>query len=257
MKILVAIKRVVDPNVRIAVRSDHSAIDTTGLKTCINPFDEVAVEHAVRMKEAGQAKEVVLVSVGPAAAKDTLRMGLALGADRGLLIETTQTELDSLAVAKLLGEAARKESPDLILLGKQSIDTDAAQCGPMLAALLGWPQATSVASLQFDGGQLTAVKDAEAGTETVRMNMPAVVTADLRLAEPRYATLPNVMAARRKPLEVLAAHSLVPAEKLAPRLTVLSAQSTDVQRQVKLVPDAEALVALMRSEVKMLSEVAT
>lgn len=255
MKILVAIKRVVDPNVSIAVRSDRSAIDTNGLKTCINPFDEVALEQAVRMKEAGQVKEVVLVSVGPSAAKDTLRMGLAMGADRAVLVETALTDLDSLAVAKLLKEAALKESPDLILLGKQSIDADAAQCGPMLAALLGWPQATFVARLQLDGHQLTATKDAEIGTETVRMNLPAVATADLRLAEPRYATLPNVMAARRKPLEILAADTLVPAEKLAPRLSVLSAESTDVQRQVKLVENAAELVARLRQDVKALSEV--
>lgn len=256
MKILVAIKRVVDPNVRISVRSDRSAIETAGLKTCINPFDEVALEQAVRLKEAGQAQEVVLVSVGPSGAKDTLRMGLAMGADRALLIETPLADLDSLAVAKLLKEAVQKESPDLILLGKQSIDADAAQCGPMLAALLGWPQATFVAQLQVAGSQLTATKDAEAGTETVRMNLPAVVTADLRLAEPRYATLPNVMAARRKPLEVLPADALVPAAQLAPRLSVLSAVSTDVQRQVKLVGDAAELVARLRQDVKALSEVA-
>src|SRR5690554_1222485 len=147
MKLLVAVKRVVDPNVRITIRPEARAVDTTGLKTAVNPFDEVAIEQAVRMKEAGQADEVVLVSVGPAAAKDTLRAGLAMGADRGILVESPRADLDSLAVARVLAEVVRKESPDIVLLGKQSIDADAAQCGPMLAALLGWPQATFVSAL--------------------------------------------------------------------------------------------------------------
>ena len=254
MKILVAIKRVVDPNVRITVRPASTAIDTNGLKTCINPFDEVAVEQAVRMKEAGTAKEVVLVSVGPSAAKDTLRAGLAMGADRGILAETAQAPLDSLGIAKLLAGVVRKESPDLVLLGKQAIDADAAQCGPMLAALLGWPQATFVASLRAEAGQLTATRDAEAGQETIRMRLPAVATADLRLAEPRYATLPNVMAARRKPLETIAADSLVPAGTLAPRLAMLSAHPNETQRTVTLVATAAELVARLRDDAKVLPE---
>ncbi|MGD9944595.1 MAG: electron transfer flavoprotein subunit beta/FixA family protein [Burkholderiaceae bacterium] len=254
MKILVAIKRVVDPNVRVAVRPASTAIDTAGLKTCINPFDEVAIEQAVRMKEAGLAKEVVAVSVGPAAAKDTLRAGLAMGADRGLLIETNRPDLDSLAVARLLAAVVNEEAPDLVLLGKQSIDADAAQCGPMLAALLGWPQAVFVSELQIDGGSLTATRDAESGTETVRMPLPAVVTADLRLAEPRYVTLPNVMAARRKPLAARPADSFAAADALAPRLTLLSAEPTETLRKVTLVADAAELVARLKRDVKALSE---
>lgn len=254
-KILVAVKRVVDPNVRIRVRPDHSAIDTTDLKTAINPFDEVAVEQAVRLKEAGQATEVVLVSAGPAAAKDTLRAGLALGADRGILIETP-LDLEPLAVARLLAEVVRKEGPSLVLLGKQSIDADAAQCGPMLAAMLGWAQATFASQLQVSDTELTVTRDAEAGSEVISLTLPAVVTADLRLAEPRYATLPNVMAARRKPIEALKAADLVAMERLAPRHQVLSATATDTQRHVVLLTDPAELVARLRGEAKVLEGVA-
>jgi electron transfer flavoprotein beta subunit len=235
MKLLVAVKRVVDPNVRITVRPEPGQIDTQGLKTAMNPFDEVAVEQAVRMKEAGDASEVVLVSIGPGAAKDTLRAGLAMGADRGILVETPQANLDSLGVAKLLAEVVARESPDMVLLGKQSIDADAAQCGPMLAAMLGWPQATFVSKMKIDDGQLTATKDTESGSESILMQLPAVVTADLRLADPRYVTLPNVMSARRKPLSTLTATDLVPAERLAPRLSVVSVAAVDAQRTVTKV----------------------
>jgi electron transfer flavoprotein beta subunit len=255
MKILVAVKRVVDPNVRIRVRPDGSAIDTTDLKTALNPFDEVAVEQAVRLKEAGQATDVVLVSVGPAAAKDTLRAGLALGADRGILIEGP-AELEPLAVARLLAEVVKKQEPALVLLGKQSIDADAAQCGPMLAAMLGWAQVTFASQLQLSGQELHVTRDAESGSEVVALALPAVVTADLRLAEPRYATLPNVMAARRKPIETLKAGDLVAADQLAPRHQVLSVVAADTQRHVVLVADAAELVNRLRSEAKVLKETA-
>lgn len=254
MKILVAIKRVVDPNVRITIRPGSTQIDTAGLKTCINPFDEVAVEQAVRLKETGIAKEVVLVSIGPTAAKETLRAGLAIGADRGILIDVMQDQSESLGVAKLLAAVVRKEAPDLVLLGKQSIDVDAAQCGPMLAAMLAWPQVTFAASLQVDGNQLIASRDVEAGVETLRMPLPAVVTVDLRLAEPRYATLALVMAARRKAIEVLSADTLVPLEERLSRLTMLSAAPTDVQRKVTLVANAAELVARLRNDAKILLE---
>ncbi|NYT21996.1 electron transfer flavoprotein subunit beta/FixA family protein [Alcaligenaceae bacterium] len=254
MKILVAVKRVVDPNVRINIRPGSSAIDTAGLKTCINPFDEVAVEQAVRMKEAGSATEVVLVSVDSQAAKETLRSGLAMGADRAILVETQQAGLDSLGAAKLLAEAIRKESPDLVLLGKQSVDADAAQCGPMLAALLGWPQATFVAEMREEGGLLTVIRDAELGAETLRMRLPAVVTADLRLAEPRYTTLPHVMAARRKPMETIPADQLLPSGTLAPRLTMLGAAPAEAHREIRLLPDAAALVARLREDAKVFLE---
>lgn len=251
MKILVAVKRVVDPNVRIRVRPDGSDVDTTGLKTAINPFDEVAVEQAVRLKEGKQAAEVVLVSVGQAAAKDTLRAGLAMGADRGILVETAQ-DMEPLAVARLLAEVVRKEAPSLVLLGKQSIDADAAQSGPMLAALLGWAQATFASGLELAGDQLTITRDTESGSEVVAMALPAVVTADLRLAEPRYATLPNVMAARRKPIETLAAGDLVAADRLRPRHQIISVAATDQQRRVTMVADAAELVSRLRNEVKAL-----
>lgn len=257
MKILVAIKRVVDPNVRVTVRAGGTAIDTTGLKTCVNPFDEVAIEQAVLAKEAGLAKEVVLVTVGAAAAKDTLRAGLALGADRAILVDADQAQIESLAAAKVLAAVIRKESPDLVLLGKQSIDADAAQCGPMLAGLLGWPQATFVSRLQTDGEKLTATRDAESGLETIRMNLPAIVTADLRLAEPRYATLANVMAARRKPIETLSVDSLISVDVLTPRLTMLTVDPTDVQRTVALVDTAQELIARLRSDTQVLPEMAT
>ena len=254
MKILVAVKRVVDPNVRVRIRPDSSAVDTAGLKTAINPFDEVAVEQAVRMKEAGNASEVVLVSVGPAAAKDTLRAGLALGADRGVLVEVAQ-DLEPLAVARLLAEIVKKEDVSFVLMGKQSIDTDAAQCGPMLAAMLGWAQATFASQLQISGPELMVTRDAEAGSEVLALALPAVVTADLRLAEPRYATLPNVMAARRKPIDTVAAASLVALERLAPRHQVLSAAAADTQRHVVLVADAAELVARLRTETQVLEDI--
>lgn len=255
MKILVAVKRVVDPNVRIRIAGDGSGIDIKDLKTTVNPFDEVAVEQGVRLKEAGKAAEVVLVSIGPAAAKDTLRAALALGADRAVLVECAQA-LEPLAVAHALAEVVRREKPDLVLLGKQSVDADAAQCGPMLAALLDWPQATFASALVVADGKLTVTRDVEMGVETLSMPLPAVVTADLRLAEPRYATLPNTMAARRKPLEVLPIAGLVAPEKLANRLTVISASSTDKQRHVQLLPDAAALVDKLRNEARVLEATA-
>lgn len=254
MKILVALKRVVDPNVRVAIRPGTRQIDTSGLKTCINPFDEVALEQAVLMKEAGTAQEVVIVSVGPPAAKDTLRAGLAMGADRGILVEVGDAPLDSLGAAKVLAEVVRKESPSLVLLGKQSIDADAAQCGPMLAALLGWAQASCVARLKVEDGHLIAARDVEAGMETLRMRLPAIATADLRLAEPRYATLNKVMAARRKPLETWAGDSLLPAGALSCRLSILDVEPTKVERTVTLLADARELVNRLRNEAKVLSE---
>jgi electron transfer flavoprotein beta subunit len=251
MKILVAVKRVVDPNVRIRVKADGSGVDTKDLRTVVNPFDEVAIEQAVRMKEAGHATEVVLVSIGPSAAKETLRAGMAMGADRGVLVEVAQ-DLESLAVARLLVEVVKKEEPALILMGKQSIDADAAQCGPMLAAMLGWAQATFASSLKFADDEIAVTCDAEAGSEVIALKLPAVVTVDLRLAEPRYATLPNVMAARRRPISVLVGDTLLPPASLAPRLQVMSVEATDQQRQVMLVTDAVELVARLRHEAKVL-----
>lgn len=241
MKILVAVKRVVDPNVRIRVRSDGSGFDTAGLKTCVNPFDEVAIEQAVRLKEAGIAKEVVLVTIGLPAAKDTLREGLALGADRGILVESAQADLEPLAVASLLAAVVNKESPSIVLLGKQSVDNDAAQCGPMLAGLLNWPQAAFVSQIKTLQDTVEVSCDTEDGSDQLSVPLPCVLTADLRLAEPRYATLPNVMAARRKPIENLKAADLVPAQSLEPHLELLKVEMVDTRRQIQMAQDAEDL----------------
>lgn len=253
MRLLVAVKRVVDPNVRVAIRSDGSGVDTAGAKMSLNPFDEVAVEQAVRLKEAGLAKEVVLVCIGPAAAKETLRSGLALGADRGILVEAAGTELETLAVARLLAAVAQKESADIVLLGKQSVDNDAAQCGPMLAGLLDWPQAVFASALKLDGGRLLATCDTEDGAEELSLPLPCVVTADLRLAEPRYATLPNVMAARRKPLETLAAATLAAPEALAPRQRITRVDAVDTSRQATMVKDAAELAQRVRELRELMS----
>lgn len=246
MKVMVAAKRVLDPNVRVRVRPDGSGFDTSGQKTCINPFDEVAVEQAVRMKEAGAATEVVVVSVGPAAAKDTLRAALALGADSGILVESAAADIETLAVARLLAAVARLEEPDLVLLGKQSIDNDAAQCGAMLAGLLGWSQASSAARIEPGGTGFIVSCDSDEGVRVLEVPAPCVVTADLRLAEPRYATLQAVMAARRKPIATLAATSLVAPEQLAPRLQLLRVEEVGTSRNLALVPDALALASRLR-----------
>lgn len=241
MKLLVAVKRVVDPNLRISIRPDGSGVETAGLKTVVNPFDEVAIEQAVRLKEAGIASEVVLVSIGPAAAKDTLRAGLALGADRGVLVQSDGAEVECLAVAKLLAAVARRENAAMVLLGKQSVDNDAAQCGPMLAGLLEWPQASLAARLRVEGEKLMATCDTEDGTDELELGLPCIATAELRLVEPRYATLPNVMAARRKPIETVAASSLVDAAALAPRLRTLKVEAVDTRRHVEMLRDAGEL----------------
>ncbi len=251
MKVLVAVKRVVDPNVRIRVRADGTAVDTTDLKTSINPFDEVAVEQAVRLKEARLASEIVLVSIGPSAAKDTLRAGLAMGADRGILVEAPQ-DLEPLAIAKLLEEVVKQESPALVLLGKQSIDADAAQCGPMLAAMLGWGQATFAVGLQCEGNALQVTTTTEDGSELIALELPAVVTADLRLADPRFVTLPLVMSARRKPIATFAADTLVPPQALTARLQLVSVAAADQKRQVAIMADAAQLVDCLRTQAKVL-----
>ncbi|MFK0274193.1 electron transfer flavoprotein subunit beta/FixA family protein [Ensifer sp. NPDC090286] len=200
MKILVAIKRVADPNVKVRLRSDGSGLDLAAIKMTMNPFDEIAVEEAVRLKEAGIASEVVVVSVGPEKATETLRTALAMGADRGLLVRTEATT-EPLAVAKVLSAVAGEEQPALILLGKQAVDDDCNQTGQMLAAKLGWPQATFASQLTVDGDRATVIREVDGGSQTIALALPAIVTADLRLNEPRYASLPNIMKAKKKPLE--------------------------------------------------------
>ncbi|MBD9597172.1 electron transfer flavoprotein subunit beta/FixA family protein [Ensifer sp. ENS05] len=200
MKILVAVKRVVDPNVKVRLRADGSGLDLAAAKMTMNPFDEIAVEEAVRLREAGIASEVVVVSVGPEKATETLRTALAMGADRGLLVRTEATT-EPLAVAKALSAVAGEEQPALILLGKQAVDDDCNQTGQMLAAKLGWPQATFASQLTVDGDRATVIREVDGGSQTIALALPAIVTADLRLNEPRYASLPNIMKAKKKPLE--------------------------------------------------------
>src|SRR3989454_12110628 len=215
MKILVAVKRVVDFNVKVRVRADGSGVETANVKMSMNPFDEIAVEEAIRLKEAGTATEIVVVSCGVQACQETLRTALALGADRAILVET-DVELQPLAVAKLLRAIVQKESPQLVILGKQAIDDDCNQTGQMLAALLGWPQATFASRLKIAGGKADVTREVDGGLETISITMPAVVTTDLRLNEPRYVTLPNIMKAKKKHMEVLKPDAL--GVDVAPRL---------------------------------------
>ncbi len=207
MKVLVSVKRVIDYNVKVRVRADGSGVEAANVRMSMNPFDEIAVEEAVRLKEAGVVSEIVAVSAGPAACQDTLRTALALGADRAILVETN-AELQPLAVAKLLRAVCERESPALVLCGKQATDDDASQTGPMLAALLGWSQATFASKLSLADGRAIVVREVDGGLETVECVLPSVVTTDLRLNVPRYVTLPNIMKAKRKPLDVIPVESL-------------------------------------------------
>src|ERR671910_250478 len=207
MKLLVAVKRVVDFNVKVRVKADGTGVETANVKMSMNPFDEIAVEAAVRLKEAGTATEIVTVSCGVQACQETLRTALAIGADRAILVEAT-TELQPLAVAKLLKAVVQKESPKLIILGKQAIDDDSNQTGQMLAALLGWPQATFASKVVLEDGKVIVTREVDGGLETLSLSLPAIVTTDLRLNEPRYVTLPNIMKAKKKPLEVVKPEAL-------------------------------------------------
>jgi electron transfer flavoprotein beta subunit len=227
MKVLVAVKRVVDFNVNIRVKSDNSGVDIGNVKMSINPFDEVAVEAAVRMKEAGGATEVVVVSIGPEKASETLRGALAVGADRAIHV-MTDVQTEPLVVAKLLRAVTEREMPSLVLLGKQAIDDDCNQTGQMLAGLLGWPQGTSASALAMDGGKLRVTREVDAGTQELELTLPAIATVDLRLNEPRHASLPNIMKAKKKPLDVLTPDAL--GVDVAPRMTILEVRPP-VQRQ--------------------------
>ena len=199
MKILVAVKRVVDYNVKVRAKADGSGVETANVKMSMNPFDEIAVEEAIRLQEAGAAKEIVAVSLGVAACQDTIRTALAMGADRGILVET-DVELQPLAVAKLLKAVVEQEKPDLVILGKQAIDDDANQTGQMLAALLGWPQGAFASKVEIGAGAVNVTREVDGGLETVALKLPAVVTTDLRLNEPRFVKLPNIMKAKKKPV---------------------------------------------------------
>ncbi|WP_188263278.1 electron transfer flavoprotein subunit beta/FixA family protein, partial [Azospirillum tabaci] len=245
MKVLVPVKRVVDYNVKIRVKADGSGVETANVKMSMNPFDEIAVEEAVRLKEAGKATEVIVVTVGPTAAQETLRTGLAMGADRGILVQT-DAETQPLAVAKVLKALVDKEGPTLVILGKQAIDDDCNQTGQMLAALLGWPQGTFASKVVPGEGAVTVTREIDGGLETVQLTLPAVVTADLRLNEPRYASLPNIMKAKKKPIETLAPDAL--GVDVAPRLTTLKVAEPAKRKAGVKVADVAALVDKLKNE---------
>jgi electron transfer flavoprotein beta subunit len=249
MKILVPVKRVVDYNVKVRVKADGSGVDTANVKMSMNPFDEIACEEAIRLKEKGQAAEVVAVSLGEAKCQETLRTALAMGADRALLVETS-AELQPLAVAKLLQAIALQEQPGLVLLGKQAIDDDSNQTGQMLAALLGWPQATFVSKLQIEGGAAVVSREVDEGLEQLKVKLPAIVTVDLRLNEPRYASLPNIMKAKKKPLATLTPEAL--GVDVTPRLTYLRFEEPPKRQAGIKVASVEDLVIKLKNDVGVL-----
>lgn len=249
MKILVTVKRVVDFNVKVRVASDGSGIDLTNVKMSMNPFDEISIEEALRLKEAGLASEVVVVSVGPAKAEETLRTALAMGADRAILVETNDV-VEPLAVAKIVKGVAEQEEPGLIIVGKQAIDDDCNQTGQMLSALLGWSQGTFASKVSLEGGKATVTREVDSGLQTVSLKLPAVITADLRLNEPRYASLPNIMKAKKKPLEKKS-----PADfgvDTAARIKVLNTEEPEGRKSGVKVKSVAELVEKLRTEAGVL-----
>jgi electron transfer flavoprotein beta subunit len=249
MKVLVPVKRVVDYNVKVRVKSDGSGVDIANVKMSMNPFDEIALEEAMRLKESGKVTEVVAVSIGVAQCQETLRTGMAIGADRGILVETAG-DTEPLGVAKVLKALADKEQPQLIILGKQAIDDDSNQTGQMLAALLGWPQATFASKVVLEDGKVTVTREVDGGLETVALSLPAIVTTDLRLNEPRYVTLPNIMKAKKKPLETIKPEDL--GVDVTPRLKTLKVAEPAKRSAGIKVPDVATLVAKLRTEAKVI-----
>ncbi len=249
MKILVPVKRVVDFNVKVRVKADQSGVELANVKMSMNPFDEIAVEEALRIKEAGKATEVIAVSAGVTACQETLRTALAMGADRAILVET-DVELQPLAVAKLLKAVAAKEGAGLVILGKQAIDDDANQTGQMLAALLDWPQATFASKVELGASSARVTREIDGGLETVEIGMPAVITTDLRLNTPRYATLPNIMKAKKKPLEVVKPDAL--GVDVAPRLKTLKVSEPGKRKAGVMVKDVSELVDKLKNEAKVI-----
>jgi electron transfer flavoprotein beta subunit len=249
MKILVPVKRVVDFNVKVRVKADESGVELANVKMSMNPFDEISVEEGLRLKEAGTATEVVVVSAGTSACQETLRTALAMGADRAILVET-DADLQPLAVAKLLAAVVRKEGAGLAILGKQAIDDDANQTGQMLAALLDWPQATFASKVELDGAKAKVVREIDGGLETVEIALPAVITTDLRLNTPRYATLPNIMKAKKKPLDVVKPADL--GVDPAPRLATVKVAEPGKRKAGVMVKDVAELVEKLRNEAKVI-----
>jgi electron transfer flavoprotein beta subunit len=249
MKILVAVKRVVDYNVKIRVKSDNSGVDLANVKMSMNPFDEIAVEEAVRLKEAGVATEIVVVSAGPTQCQETLRTALAIGADRAILVET-DTELQPLAVAKILKALSEKEQAQIIILGKQAIDDDSNQTGQMLASLMDIPQATFASKVVVTDGKANVTREVDGGLETISITLPAVITTDLRLNEPRYVTLPNIMKAKKKTLEIVKPQEL--GVDIAPRLKTLKVEEPPKRSAGVMVADVVALVDKLKNEAKVI-----
>ncbi|MFB0611821.1 electron transfer flavoprotein subunit beta/FixA family protein [Aurantiacibacter poecillastricola] len=244
MKILVPVKRVIDYNVKPRVKADGSGVDLANVKMSMNPFDEIAVEEALKLKEAGKAEEVVAVSIGPAKAQETLRTALAMGADRAILVETDDA-VEPLAVAKILKAVAEEEEPGIVMLGKQAIDDDSNQTGQMLAALMDRPQGTFASKVEIEGDSVSVTREVDGGLETVKLTLPAIITTDLRLNEPRYATLPNIMKAKKKPLD-----TKTPADygvDTAARLTTTNVSEPPVRQAGEIVEDVDALVAKLKS----------
>ncbi|MCZ8349538.1 MAG: electron transfer flavoprotein subunit beta/FixA family protein [Rhizobium sp.] len=249
MKILVPVKRVVDYNVKIRVKPDGSGVELANVKMSMNPFDEISVEEALRLKEAGKAEEVVVVSIGPAKAEETIRTALAMGADRGILIETEET-VEPLAVAKLLKGVVEAEAPGLVIVGKQAIDDDSNQTGQMLAALLGWGQATFASKLELGADKATVTREVDGGLQTIDVKLPAIVTTDLRLNEPRYASLPNIMKAKKKPLDMKSPSDF--GVDVAPRLKVLKTEEPGGRKAGIKVKSVAELVDKLKNEAGVL-----
>ena len=249
MKILVPVKRVIDYNVKVRVKPDQSGVELANVKMAMNPFDEIAVEQALRIKEAGQAEEVILVSVGPQQSQETIRTGLAMGADRGIHIEAGQ-DVEPLAVAKLLTAVVGKENPSLVLCGKQAIDDDSNQTAQMLSALLGWSQATFASGVELAGDKANIIREVDGGLEHIEVSMPAVISVDLRLNEPRYASLPNIMKAKKKPIDSLSVDEL--GVDISPRLTVLKVEEPEARQAGIKVESISELVDKLKNEAKVI-----
>jgi electron transfer flavoprotein beta subunit len=249
MKVLVAVKRVIDYNVKIRVKPDKTGVETANVKMSMNPFDEIGVEEAVRLRESGAASEIIAVSMGPQACQETIRTALAMGADRGIHV-LSDAELQPLAVAKLMKTIAAKEQPQLIILGKQAIDDDSNQTGQMVAALLGWSQGTFASKLKLEGGKALVTREIDGGLETIELNLPAVLTTDLRLNEPRYASLPNIMKAKKKPIEQLTPEALQ--VDIAPRLVTLKVEEPAKRQGGKKVASVQELVDKLKTEARVI-----
>ncbi len=254
MKILVPVKRVVDYNVKVRVKSDNSGIELTNVKMSMNPFDEIAVEEATRLKEAGKVEEIIAVTIGPDKAQETLRTAMAIGADRGILVKTDDAidlgGVEPLAVAKILKGIVEKEKPDFVIMGKQSIDDDSNQTGQMLASLLDWPQATFASEIALEGGKAKVTREIDGGLETISVDLPAVITTDLRLNEPRYASLPNIMKAKKKQLDTIEIAET--GVESTPRLKVIEVKEPAKRSSGEIVPDVDTLIQKLKNEAKVI-----